>query len=101
MTPEQQVKEIIILMSPEDPGAQTDAVFLVSRYMAQMGAKVSDANKRIALLEAQLEARSKEKHDTINEKLEAETRLKKEKADILEQREKPVEKPGPGRGRTI
>lgn len=39
---------------------------------------------QIAKLEADLEARSQEKHDIINEKLVSETRLKKEKSDIIE-----------------
>lgn len=102
MTPEQQVKEIIILMNPEDPGTQTDAVFLVKRYMLNMSNRVSDLTKSIALLEAKLNAEREVKTRIMNEKLESETRLKKEKADIVENGLKAgLTKPLPKKDKTL
>lgn len=103
MTPENQVKEIVKMLSPEDPNT-TDAVFLVQKYIEGATAKLAAQVKQIALLEAQLEARSKEKHDVINQKLESERRLNKEKEDLVkreEERSNSNKKPGPGGGRTM
>ncbi len=83
MTAEQQVKEIIILMSPEDASTQTDAVFLVTKYIQKSLADVKAKDQQIALLQAQVDARAQEKHDVINEKLAMETQLRKEKDDIV------------------
>jgi len=107
MTPEQQVREILILMSPEDSATQTDALYLVQLYMDKMRISLAAKDKQIALLEARLEAKSQEKHDIVNEKLESERRLRKEKDDEVNRvkRERNEEDKGveakPGRGRTI
>jgi hypothetical protein len=83
MTAQEQVDQIIILMNPEAKGT-TDAVFLVQQFMAKQAQALKAKDVQIAKLEADLEARSQEKHDAINDKLVSETRLKKEKADIIE-----------------
>lgn len=101
MTPEQQVREIVKILAPENP-TTTDAVFLVQKYIEGAREKISAKDKQIALLEAQLETRSQEKHDVINQKLESERRMNREKEDLakrVEEREKT--KPGPGGGRTL
>lgn len=104
MTPDQQVKEIIRLMNPEDPGTQTDAVFLVQKYMEKMAGKVSALEKQLALAEAAKEAEAQLRSNIENEKLQAETRLKAEKKKIMDdmglQPTKPG-KPGAGGGRTL
>ena len=83
MTPDKQVKEIIKLLDLESPENQTDAVFLVQKLMNKYVEEINAKNTQIALLEAQLEARSQEKQDIINEKLAAETRLKDEHEKFL------------------
>lgn len=75
MTPEQQVKEIVGLLSPTDQN-QTDAVFLVQRMIQRTQEKLKTADKQIAKLEADLEATKTQLHDLINQKLEVENRLK-------------------------
>lgn len=106
MTAEQQVKEIINLLNPENPNDPgIDAVFLVQKALATLQGKVNAKDKQIALLEAKLEAKQLEKHNLENEKLAAETRLKDEKKQILDEKgirpTRPGDKPGPGGGRTI
>jgi hypothetical protein len=83
MTAQEQVDQIIILMNPEAKGT-TDAVFLVQQYMTKQRALLSAKDQQIAKLEADLEAKALEVHDVTNAKLDSETRLKKEKSDILE-----------------
>lgn len=100
MTPDQQVKEIVKLLNPENPSS-TDAVFLVQKYITDSLARIQAKDKQIALLEAQLEVRLKEKHDVINEKLDSESRLKKEKEDLAKKVEEKERKPGSGGGRTL
>lgn len=100
MTAENQVKEIILMLAPEDP-TSTDAVFLVQKYMENAAAKILAKDKQIALLEAQLEARSQEKQNIINEKLESERRANKEKEELVKKNEERSRKPGAGGGRTL
>lgn len=105
MTPEQQVKEIILLMNPEDPASQTDAVFLVQKYMTKMAGKVSALEKQLAIVEAEKNAEATLRSNIENEKLASETRLKDEKKKIMDdmglQPSQPGGKPGPGKGRTL
>lgn len=106
MTAEQQVKEIIKMLNPENPNDPgVDAVFLVQKLINKANARDTAKDKQIALLEAKLEAKQLEKHNLENEKLAAETRLKDEKKQILDEKgirpTRPGDKPGPGGGRTI
>lgn len=85
MTPEQQVKEIIKLLNPENPNDPgIDAVFLVQKAVQNLQAKVAAKDKQIALLEAKIEAEGKLRHDIENEKLASETKLKDEKKKIMD-----------------
>lgn len=84
MTAEQQVKEIILMLNPENASTQTDAVFLVQQYMSKMRDQLAAKDKQIALTEAKCEAEAKLRHDVENEKLAERGRLEKEKADIME-----------------
>lgn len=103
MTPEQQVKEIILLMNPEDPGT-ADAVFLVQKYMEKMTGLVSARDKTIAMLEAKIQSEQQLRSNIENEKLASEAQLKKEKKEILDNMGiKPVireDKPKPPGGNT-
>lgn len=66
-------------------------------FLTKTTAAKAVLQKQIDLLEARLEVRSQEKHDIINEKLEAEARLKKEKEDIInEHKEQPSYVPKKG-----
>lgn len=101
---EEQVKQIIILMSPEN-SSQTDAVFLVQRFVEATNTKLRDKDKQIALLEAEKEKLAKEKQDVINEKLQSEARLMKEKEDLIKSGDaipaKIANQPKVGMGRTL
>lgn len=103
MTADQQVKEIIRILSPEDADTQTDAVFIVQMYLDRFRTKIAALEKQLALTEARLEERSKEKHDIVNEKLASEAKLRKERDDIAKMKdiERKDPGPGPGRGRTL
>jgi UTP-glucose-1-phosphate uridylyltransferase len=93
MTPDQQIKEIIILLDPEASGT-TDAVFLVTRYKEIMAQKLKDKDSQIALLEARLEKTSKEKLESDNAKIETEVDANKvrQKLQTLEGTDKPQTK---------
>lgn len=80
MDPQQQVKEIITLLTPEDPNT-TDAVFLVNRYIRDTNTKIKNLQKQIALVEAQLEEERGKTHDMKNEKIKVEEAHKKEKEE--------------------
>ena len=60
---------------------------MVQKFINDSNAAINAYKVQIDLLEAQLEVKSQEKHDVINEKLASESRLKKEKEDIVHERE--------------
>jgi hypothetical protein len=70
------------LLDPETPDTQTDAVFLVQRYIATTNETIKNLRKQVALAEADRDQKAQEKHDAINAKLASEADLQAKVDDL-------------------
>lgn len=80
-----QVKQIILMLDPETPNTQTDAVFLVQKYIATTNDTIKNLRKQLAMAEADRDAKAQEKHDAINAKLASEADLQSKVDDLKKQ----------------
>ncbi len=82
MTPVDQVKAIIAMLSPEDTITQTDAVFLVQKHINETNQKIKDLQKQMALADARIENEQKKRNDADAEKVKVQNDLSKVTADF-------------------
>jgi hypothetical protein len=90
-----QVKQIIQMLDPETPGTQTDAVFLVQKYIQTTNETIKNLRKQLAMAEADRDAKAQEKHDAINAKLASEADMQGKIDDLHKQVGKAIPAPTP------
>lgn len=84
MMPEDQVKEIISMLSPESSEKQVDAVFLVKNFLEKSTGQLKKAHRRIEELEQLLQDARGNLHDIINERLKEQEKFRElEKEHVL------------------